>query len=312
MNRLPNELWNKIFTNLSLRDLSSMLYVNKYYNNLFKKNKWVLLDYMEKIGYFIPKNIETYNEYRYCIDWTKCIMEEKVFEEDTLIKLHDVIDYSLISTKQKFSDNFIRRYYLEIPTINLVVHQIVPIDILWNMIDKTDFSPTYWYNIWKKQTVNLEFIDKYVEYVDWNVLSANKESLKFDVIMKYHDKLLWPEITKHGITEDIINMFIDKLFSFSWYNISYYSKLSCQFIRNHLDKLHIISLLNCQELGEDLIYEIINRTDDEDDKISLWYKIASHQKIGKQFIQYNLDKLPLQLLIRNENIKKSWLKEIFG
>ena len=312
MNKLPNEILEKIFLHLDIKDLGKLLCVNKEYYNIFNTIKYNLIDSMDEIGIYIPDTKETCVEYKYCIDWTQILLEEKTIPEHVLELLQEYINLDCVSTKQKFSDDFIRKYYKKLSYTTLIINQKLPIDILIKIIEENNVDLVYWKHIWKHQSINLEFIDRYIDFIDWEFVSQNKESLDKDIIIKYYDKLNWSELTKLGINEFFIEKFIDKIDVFSWYNISYYSSLSGSFILKYYDKLHINSIMHSQILQEQIIYYILQNTYNPYDLDMIWYNIALHQPISKLFIISKKDNLTMNLLISNKYIKRAWLKEIYG
>lgn len=312
---LPNEIWLNVFEHTDLKTMSSLLCTNKYFNDIITPMKWDIIDSMHNKGYPIPKNEPTYLEYIYCIDWTTYIFNKMTIPEDVIINLHEYIDFAVVTSKQKFSEQLIRKFYHKIPMINLLIHQDVPLDILTPLIDShivNYFHQPYWYYVWSNQKISVDFINKFKQYVDWNAISSNKNALSFDIINEFHNELIWPEVTSHGIHESILEHFIYKMDLFSWKNVGYFSKLSENFILKYIDHLEIISLFGSQDMSESLILYLMSKLIDEDEINDAWGKISMHQCLSYDFINTYKMVLKLIYMIRNPKIKRKYLKMVYN
>jgi hypothetical protein len=261
----------------------------------------------------IPCNRETYEAYRYCIDMTTIIFNKNKLRDNVIENLNELIEFNLLSTNQKLSDRILYKYYERIEVNNLICNQTIPLDILVNILEKyyDNFDTTAWYYICKNQPVNIELIRKYYNKINWHALSLNKKILTFDIISTYSQNLIWQDLTTLGLCEEVILSYIDKMCPICWSNISMTSSLSNEFIRKHLIVLNKMGIFTCQQIEERLIEEIIEWSDIDDQEF-LWNKVATCQKLTKDFIRKHITKLPLHLLIRNPRIKRVALKEVFG
>jgi hypothetical protein len=314
VNKIPVELWINIFKHLDLKTLSNILCTNKHFNKMIEPLKWDIIDLMYDKGCFIPKNRNTYTEYLYCIDWMTFVYKDINIPEDVIIELHEFIDFPVITTKQKFSEKLIRKFYDKIPTYNLLNFQKVPMDILTPFIDSKIpeiLNNSYWYTIWKNQSITVDFVNKFKRYVDWNAISSNKDALSIDLINAFHNELIWYEVTLHGIHECIIENFIYKMDTFSWKNIAYFSQLSESFILKYEDKLDIFALFSSQQMSEKLILYLLEKVTDEYEIYDLWSKISLNQCLSMNFIKNNIHNLNLLYMIRNPRIKRKFLKVLY-
>lgn len=315
MDKIPKEIWLNVFKHIDLKTMSSLLITDTYFNKTIESIKWDIIDSMKEKGCPIPKNEKTYFEYMYCIDWMTYVCNNIEIPEDIILKLHDYIDFPVITTKQKFSETLIRKFYNKIPMINLLMFQKVPLDILCPLIDSkipSFFEDRYWYYIWTNQRITVDFINKYKEYVDWNAISNNKDALSFDIINEFHNQLIWSSVTSHGIHESIIEHFIYKMDSISWRNVEFFSQLSENFIKKYEEKLDIVSLFTAQQMSENLITYFLEKTKDETTLYDIWSKISLNQCLSFEFINKYKDKLNLVFMIRNPRIKRKYLKIIYN
>jgi hypothetical protein len=267
---------------------------------------------MNDRGLFIPKNKDTYIEYLYCIDWTTFVVNEIIIPEDVIIQLNEFIDFVVITTKQKFSENLIRKFYNRIPMNNLLTYQQVPMDILTPIIDSKipEFFEN-WYLVWRYQKIDIDFIKRFYQYVDWHAISQNKDALSIDLINEFYNNLIWHEITMHGINEAIVEHYIHKMNSFAWTNVACFSKLSNNFILKYENNLDTILIFTSQQISEELIEYFLEKLSNNNMIEHIWSKISLNQKLSFEFIKKYKDKLNLLYLIRNPYIKRKYLKLLY-
>jgi hypothetical protein len=67
---IPNEIWLNVFKHIDIKTMSSLMCSNKFFNKIIEESLWDIIDNMNNSGIFIPKNMETYRKYVYCVDWT--------------------------------------------------------------------------------------------------------------------------------------------------------------------------------------------------------------------------------------------------
>lgn len=310
-NIFPSEIIDLILKYTDLPTFSKLLYINKYTNTILSSKKWDYIDNMIDIGTCIPLNKQTYNEYLYTIDFTTLIYNKHIIPDSVIIELSPYIDFELLSRHQTLSNTILYKFYDRMKILDLLSEQVLPNDILLTIVENCTLNSADWFWICKKQIFDIHFIRKYINHIDWNALSQNKNVISLDVINNYMDKIIWSEITNNGLSEEILNACIHKFDRFSWNNICYTSKLSSGFILKYKEHLNIFAILSCQELEEHVILELIN-SETFYPKCDLWNKVASCQRLSKEFILENFDHLPLRFLIRNKKIKRRILKDVFG
>lgn len=308
---LPYDIIYNVFKYADLPTLSNLLCSNKRLHGFLNDRKWEIIDNMIDIGVCIPNNVETYNEYIYCVDFTTLVYNKHKLSDSVIINLHKYIDFEMLSRNQKLSYNILYKFYHKISLSNLISQQTLPPDLLLKIVKTNTLNSAEWHWVCKNQKFDIEFINTYINHIDWHALSQNINTVSLDILQKYTDKIIWSEITNNGVSEEILNACIHKLDSFSWSNISYSSKLSSQFILKYKPHLNIFALLSCQNLEENIIVELIN-SDKFYPKNDLWNKVASCQKLSKQFIIQNIENLQLRFMIRNKKIKRGVLKDIYG
>jgi hypothetical protein len=323
MIKLPIEIWIDIFKWLNVKSLSNLTCTNRFLKNLIEPNKWRFIDSFLKhssSGIYIPSTKETFLNYQFYIDWTdiiiKCKSQGKVIPEHVIKWIDTPYDIEMISYYQKFSDDLVRYYFNKVSWKNLLSNQKVPLDLI-DIIIQTHYvggidwlNYSYWYIIWSKQDINFDFIKKHEAEIQWNPISTNKSAICFELIDLYHEKLIWPEITKHGINEHVIENHLDKMDAFSWRNVSEYTKLSNRFIEKYIDKLDFDRMFRFQDINETLLFNLIESF--TDDEILMYQQpIALNQRLSLQFLRRYKSHLPLRLLIRNHKVLRVDLVSVY-
>jgi hypothetical protein len=273
---------------------------------------WDYIDALPSQKLFpIPRNKATLDKFFYIIDWTSIVCNNQEIPEQVLTELVDDVDLVAISSKQKLSHEFIRKHFDKLPAHHLIHNQSVTADILEKIIS-TDARVIATYALWEKHFIDYNFVKKYVNYVNWMALSSNKNALNANVIDEFHEQLFWPEMSKHGLAEWIIQKYIHKIDKFSWSNIAFFSHLSPQFIIQHIDDLNLLTILHSQELEPEFIIQLVQYGLEEYDEVDLWNKVSANQRLNRAFIEKHKSKLSLRLLIRNPRIKRKDLVHVFG
>ena len=313
---LPNEIILKIIGYTNVITLSKVSTINKKLHVLLHHNRYNIIDTFEDNYNVLPQNIQTYYNYKFIIDYPILISNKKNKSRFSETILEELIDNNIISINlvlEQLSERLIRKYYTLFTQNILALKIILPIDILEKLINK--FADINWQMIWENQHLNLKFVLKYIDFINWRSLSNNEYTIKnnIDILKQFYDRVIWPIITQYSIAEEIIEYFIDKIDAFSWINISINTKLSEGFIKRHVLKLDIVRILRCQKLNENFIEWLLNRDSLISDDIELcWSEISNKQKLSKNFIIKYKNNLHLNLLIRNKNIKRQFLYKIYG
>lgn len=308
---LPNEILIEVFKYLNVLSLSKLYRSNKeLYNKIKFINKWKIIDDMFNADYLklVPKTKETFNNYSFCIDWKELIVQKCIIPEE-VIEWIEKPDIAIISIYQKFSENLLKKVHDKISFSILLSHQILPVDILYDIIERYTLSSTDWYYISLKQKIDLEFIEKYYDKIQWNPLSQNINIINCKVIDKYHDKLVWQELTKHGINEYILIKYTSYFDFICWSNISQYSILSNDFIKMFLLFLDLDIIFRFQKISDALLNTIVeNFTKNE---YHYFESIGLNQCLSRDFVIKYKDFLPVKILIRNKNISRNLLSNIY-
>lgn len=315
---LPLEMLIYILKYTDVITVNNLSCVNKYFNNTINKNLWMIIDKLHKHTdtILIPKTIWTYNKYRYLVDWNNIIMynqqHNKVIPEDVIVWIPDIQDLQTIAVYQSLSEDTIYRLYNKIEWSTLLSKQIVPLDIIYYIINSQgNISATDWFNIWSYQKVDCAFVINFLDKVEWYALSTNKEIVSIDFINMFGKHIVWQEFTKHSIHENILEYYIDKFDFVCWNNISRYTELSNAFMKLYLKNLDIGTLIRYQSISQTLLDEIVDNFNDSDIDFYM-QNIGTYQKISKPFIVRFKMYLPLRVLIRNKSIPRSYIHDIYG
>jgi hypothetical protein len=312
---IPDEILVKILSLTDLKTISSVACCNTALYLFVSNYKWDIIDRITNSSMInnckdskylaLPNTLDTYLSYEYIIDLKTLIMYEHKLPDNVIIELERYIDFNYLFIKQKVSETIVRSYYNKVAPITILKNQKVPIDILYDIINRNEINSALWSIISSNQTLDFHFVKTYESNIDWRALSSNKKSLVYDTIICYKNLLVIPEITRIGLSEEVIYKIIELIDAISWINISYHSKLSNKFINNYLDKLSKIALVTSQKLTEDTILKIIDKTQDEIELELIWLKISECQALSYDFIIKYKEFLNRNSLIRNRHIKRS-------
>lgn len=321
LDNLPLDILFHIMKYTNVPTISKMNCVNRHFNQLIDNYIWELVDdlIIDKDTVLIPKTIETFKKYRYLVDWSSIILYNQntnnTIPEDVIKWIPDKIDLDIICVYQTFSEDLIRHIYLKVSHSSLLSKQILPLDILYSIVDSQNnlgqLSGTDWFNIWQFQKIDIDFIKRYIDNIDWYNVSFNKQLVSYDFIWEFGDNIIWEEFTKHGIHENILVHFIHKFTYISWINISRYTELSHDFMVQYLVYLDMSCILRYQKIAESLLETIISSFDDFDIEFH-FQSIGIYQKLSKNFIKKYKEHLPFRTIIRNKNIKRSIIHEIYS
>lgn len=318
--KLPVEIWIEVLRHVDVRALSAFSCACKTTRDIVKTNRWEIIDLMTEVDWMIPGTVETYNEYRFIIDFTLMIVEQKrVIPEYVLEEMGDRVDIALLSTFQEFSEDFVRKCFHRIALMNLLQDQKLPMDVLNYIVCTTELNVAHWHHICRNQRLTVEFVDTYEQMglIQWNALSDNKDALTIELVAKYADRLIWHELTKHGVSEDILMCKIrrdgeDSLDYFCWCNIAMFTKLSPVFIQTYIHKLPAFYAMRAQDVPQECIMLMLEMDGGRSEEHALWQSIGLRQPLTKEFVLVHQDKLRLSDMIRNKNIKRTVLHRVFG
>jgi hypothetical protein len=171
----------------------------------------------------------------------------------------DCIDWKLLSSEYKLSEDIIRDHANEVNWWWIACKQELSPEFMDQMSDKFTFD--IWLNICKNQILPTWFIKKYKAYVSWDSICQDQY-----------------------LTEEDIEKFSDKVY---WNYISQYQKLSEKFILSHIDKFDMFTVIMYQKLSEEFIYKHLIGKKYLEKQIYL-SSVIRHQKLSNEFIISNI------------------------
>jgi len=316
-NQIPSEIWINIFKYINVKSLSKLICTNHFFYNLINSQFWYIIDTINDnlTDRLIPATIETYNKYIYLIDWNAIIMynqsNNKKIPESVIKWIPNTKDLQVITIYQTFSENLVQQIFHKINYHTLLSTQTVPQNILHYIIETNMLNNQDWHYIWSKQPINCNFIDTYIDNIQWHPLSSNKNSVTHRIINKYGENLVWHEFTKHSINENILKLFIHKFDLICWNNIARYTILSEDFIKTFIDFLDIGSIIRYQKLSQDFINNLISKFTDFEFDLH-FQTICTYQKLSKDFLLRYKNHYNYRTLIKNKQIPRSFIYELFN
>lgn len=313
---IPTEIWFNIFKHINMLDLSNMMCVNHHFYNLIQKNKWNFIDCLiDKDFNYIPKTRETFDNFKYCINWTDIILKypdnRNIIPNHVIEWIDNKQDLEYMCIYQNLSEATIYKLFNKINWKLFLTYQTLPLSLIKNIVETYDIAYGDWYYIWLNPNLDFDFIIKYQDFAQWRVISSNKNIITYDLIQKYGDRLFIHEITRHGINESIVNYYLPKMDHICWINVSQFTKLSEEFIKKHIDKLNLQFIVKYQDISEEYLITIIDNLGSNEDHIGLFQSISLHQKLSYDFMLKYKDNLHIKNLIRNKNILRNDIYKLF-
>lgn len=321
----PIEIWDRILAYTDLHTISTVQCANRLFYNMIHPKRYQTIDRLhDDIDVLIPMTYETFLNYRYCIEWRNIILRRNLGKPDRKIPesvirwIPDSQDLDVICVYQPLSTHLLREMYTKFTWTTLLYNQRLPLDILETLVttylinDQHHSHYSEWSRVWGQECITPEFLDKYIDHVQWHPVSSNKSLVNFDVIDRYGHDLVWQEFTKHGINENVLVNYLHRFDFICWINIAEYTQLSEQFIMDHLEHLDLNIILRYQTISETLLLQLI-------DKYGLTHFIdwmlfeciGLNQQLSPGFIKEYRPYLPLKILIRNRKIPRTVLQAIY-
>lgn len=325
------EIWERILAYTDLHTISKVQCLDRYFYNMIHKNRYEFIDRLrvEKSvcnNILIPNTYKTFLNYRYCIEWRNIIIQRnlgnstRVIPDNVIRWIPDSNDLDIICVYQRLSSSLLRDMYKKFTWTTLIYHQSLPLDILETLISTylgnsllSNENYTVWSRVWTQECITFEFLERYIDYVQWHPVSSNKSLVCFDLIDRYGDNLIWQEFTKHGINENVLVNYLHKFDFICWTNIAEYTELSERFILDHLEHLDLNIVLRYQKISESLLLQWIDTYGlTHFTEWMLFECLGLNQKLSQSFIKEYKPYLPLKILIRNRNIQRSVLQAVYG
>ncbi|NDG32040.1 hypothetical protein EB118_18440, partial [bacterium] len=247
----------RILQYTNLPTLSAFACVSKATYACVQTHKWDIIDHFDHTNY-IPNTHETNINYYLAIDWTTILIKNKVPQSVLSTVLLDIQDIHIACIHQTLPEDVIRLHLHNLDHSALLCHQQLPLDIVEWIINNKMMNNSDWNALFRTQKcVNVALIQKYRHFVNWRSVSCNKY-LCGDVITEFYHNLIWPEVTKNGVNQHVLEQVIDLLDPISWTNVSWFSQLSHEFIHKYLALLDIRVILHTQDVPEDIIDSIVH------------------------------------------------------
>lgn len=308
MKDLTPELILYICKYLDISDISKLVCINKKFNKIIYNYKWEIIDYITN---YVPKNINTYVNYKYTIDIIY-IVEQLPKTRTHVGFIIDLINtgYLNINYVAKYVNypfGYIREIWREIDIFTLLDYQILPKDILIMVAEEYKNDYVVWNKISSNQLLSLSFLETYKNNINWQSFSSNWASLNRNTIIYFANKLNWILISQMVLDDYIIINCYEYISNICWVNISCFSKLSSDFVLRNHDKLNIKLITIYQKLDEWCIRHLIYTYP----TINIWNELSIYQSLSHKFINDFRNKLDTHLLISNKLIKRSLIAKIY-
>jgi len=256
---------------------------------------------------------EIYKMNRFNEDYWKFMIQNSIIDEKIILLNLNNFNIVLLITKQKLNNNILlNKDFLLIINEKKLYNQVIKdqqlnMDILEFYIKK--FDDIKWQDICKYQNLTIEFMDKYINYIDWKIISES-QFMTLEFIIKNKSNISWELIGQNIKLEFLFNDTFVELFSEKniWNILIWSNNISKEYLILNIDKLTYkqhLELLEYKKLDEDIINIILEKNNHD---ITFYKLIAENQDLSNEFIQKNISKLDIDIIIENQKFDLDFIQ----
>ena len=255
-----------------------------------------------------------YNSNRNDLEYWNFMITNSILTEDIIIENLKFLDRELLIKNQKLTSKVIENeQFIEsdnLKLLNLLLScQSLDMDCLENII-KTN-KEIDWFLISKFQNLSIFFMEKYKEQLDWNIISEN-QFLPLNYIKVIKDRINFDNLGNNVKIHEILNdEFVESFKNENiWNCLIWSSNISDECLESNLHKLNqsqILDLLEVRKLDFNLLTNLINKYSHID---NLFDYILEGQELEESYITENIDKMPIDTLVKNQNLSFEFLYSI--
>lgn len=200
------------------------------------------------------------------------------------------------------------------------MRRVIGIDVTSDFYEEvnSDFGTSFscnfeidWVGISSMVDLSNEIIDKYVNWLAFNILSLY-HNLSYDFVDRYCHKLNWVIISnRSGLTEEFIERYCDRL---NWSSICDKQVLSESFIEKHIEMIDWKRLFSSQILSEEFIERYCDRIGVcgvYNVKKYAYDMICRRQVLSESFIEKHIDVMNMDTVIRYQNLSEEFIEKHF-
>ena len=301
-----------IWTNISKCQKLSYKTIEEFKNEL----NWTLLCKSQKINNKIIKN----NPHK--VNWNNISLHQKLSEK-LIEEYKNNINFDLLSSNKNIylSDKFIQKYSNKLDWSSLVMRKLsknilkenidniandkyitrdyffekhhLDVYTLEKIVSKISMNKHIWKSISQHQKLNEQFILKYSQCLDWNLISRYQKLRKNFIV----DKISWDSISAY---QKLDELFIEKYKDFIIWNKLNTYKYSEKFIEKYNEKLDLTKCSFYKEMSPDFINKFGHKMGTEN--LSLW------QNPSFEYINNNKNNINFSGLVSREKYSEFVLK----
>lgn len=277
--------WQKNLTETLIRKYldflskyDSFFYIISYSSNLSesfmdefsKKLSWQHLSYHQKMSEsFIEKHIDLINM-SYLLESKK--LSKKFINKH--LKSFTKLQWSILSRTQILSESFMRKHANRLNWGSIACNQKFSSKFLYEFVDELDL-----FNVDSKLFTKRVVI-KCLEKKKTAYEVAFKVQLPHNLMEKYHYNLDWETLPSAQC-------------------------LTQSFIKKHLNEFNVVTLARYQNLSDEVIDMIANKTNDE----SFWSTICIFQKLSENTMRKYFHNLYPNVLCKYQTLSENFIKD---
>lgn len=152
---------------------------------------------------------------------------------------------------------------------------------------------------------NQDFLERYFQYIDWNIVERFVEFYSEEFIRFYADKFHWDIISNRYITSKNCEDFLEKykdLIDWDCLHIQKRVELTESFMDRNAKRLPMADLCKFQNLSESFM--------EKHKHLLFWRLVSLHQTLSQRFIWKFKYMFDLDLIINNQKISPEFLKKM--
>lgn len=218
---------------------------------------------------FINKHLKSFTNLQWSI-----LSRTQSLSESFIEKYKDNVDWNKISVFQKLSESFMRKYADRLNWNSISCNQKFSSKFLYEFVDELDL-----FNIDSKLFTKRVVI-KCLEKKKTAYEVAFKVQLPHNLMEKYHYNLDWETLPSAQC-------------------------LTQSFIKKHLNEFNVVTLARYQNLSDEVIDMIANKTNDE----SFWSTICAYQKLSENTMRKYFHNLYPNVLCKYQTLSENFIKD---
>lgn len=258
-----------------------------------KKLNWKHLSYHQKMSEsFIEKHID-FVDMSYLLESKK--LSKKFINKH--LKSFTKLQWSILSRTQNLSENFIEKYKDNVDWGKISVFQKLSESFMRKHANRLN---------WRSISCNQKFSSKFLyEFVDeLDLFNVDSKLFTKRVVIKCLEKkkTAYEVAFKVQLPHNLMEKYH---YNLDWETLPSAQCLTQSFIKKHLNEFNVVTLARYQNLSDEIIDMIANKTNDE----SFWSTICTFQKLSENTMRKYFHELYPNMLCKYQTLSENFIKD---